>query len=750
MQRLPLAKILLVLLALCAAIPAIKQLREPDVWWMLATGEHILKNISVPKVDIFSFTHAGVEWVNVKWGFEVILALFARMGGAEFTLLLQAIANLLLLWTFLRWWRKEREGKETDPAAFGLAFMFLISVMEFRMNGRPEMVSHLFTAVYVVAILRTQKSQAIPFWLIPLQVLWANLHEAYGTGQVIITIALAAGWLQQIWLQGKISGTTFLKKWGLLWLGVMAAPALHPRGLRMIWHPYEIFRQVGANKFTTELVGFSDPAYWQKEAWMLMILAVFVTGVLIFQFRNAEGRNFQLRLRAFISRIGLVYPALIAAFFYLALTAYRNIPFFAVVAFPLLLSGLSHLLQYAAHKWKALSQIRLLGMVCALLVLFYISFASNIYYTRLDDGRDRFGLKINESMHPIGAAKFLAENPVAGPVYSDFLVANYLLWKVPGYKTYIDLRDLDIFTEAFFNRFASQSVFADSLFAELKKYDCQRAVLLRSAFDGLHRNLSQNPEWNIAYADAVAVVWEKGAQTEIMGFEPIADALPGGAAQAVTMVFNPFYRPYKWPVETEKLAVNYFYNLGMLDETLAGAKKLQSLDAAGGRAWEGRVYLNKSTRDTGALQGQYLDSAIKSINEAAALNPRHEMVFTTLAEYYLITNNLDEAQSQLLALVEIFPENIWAWSQLADIQISKALADPPNQTAFIRNQARYLQKAVDIDPSNLNLAFYLGIAYGQTGNCKGCVKYLSKNIDAVMVPENDRALARQLLKSCSQ
>ena len=61
----------------------IRELREPDLWWQLRTGEWMLENKTVTFKDVFSYTNAGVDWINVKWGYEIIIAWISKFLGPE-------------------------------------------------------------------------------------------------------------------------------------------------------------------------------------------------------------------------------------------------------------------------------------------------------------------------------------------------------------------------------------------------------------------------------------------------------------------------------------------------------------------------------------------------------------------------------------------------------------------------------------------------------------------------------------------
>ncbi|MCH8903883.1 MAG: cytochrome C biosynthesis protein, partial [Bacteroidetes bacterium] len=80
-----------ILCILVGIILCLKNLREPDIWWMLTTGDWMLENSKVIKEDVFSFTFAGTPWINVKWAFEILISLLNRLGGPEFLMTLQAL-----------------------------------------------------------------------------------------------------------------------------------------------------------------------------------------------------------------------------------------------------------------------------------------------------------------------------------------------------------------------------------------------------------------------------------------------------------------------------------------------------------------------------------------------------------------------------------------------------------------------------------------------------------------------------------
>lgn len=80
-----------------AFVFGMKQIREPDIWWQLLSGRWMLEHGQVTHTDVFSYTMAGTRWVNVKWLYEVLIAGLEKLFGPEGVMLLQAIANICIL-----------------------------------------------------------------------------------------------------------------------------------------------------------------------------------------------------------------------------------------------------------------------------------------------------------------------------------------------------------------------------------------------------------------------------------------------------------------------------------------------------------------------------------------------------------------------------------------------------------------------------------------------------------------------------
>src|ERR1044072_9756427 len=81
---------------------ASRPLTDGDFWWHLKTGEYILRNFSIPRVDFYSFTTPGKPWVAHEWLSEVIFYLVYSRAGFNTLILILPVLTVLAFWIGFR------------------------------------------------------------------------------------------------------------------------------------------------------------------------------------------------------------------------------------------------------------------------------------------------------------------------------------------------------------------------------------------------------------------------------------------------------------------------------------------------------------------------------------------------------------------------------------------------------------------------------------------------------------------------
>lgn len=566
-----LKKILYILCGLCAFVLGMKQLREPDIWWQLLSGRWMLENGAVTRTDMFSYTMSGQPWINVKWLYEILIGLLEKAGGPEVILLLQAIINVTivyLLFRTIKYFTAQR--KEPIPVfAAALSVLLFLAISEYRMAGRPEMVSHLFCTLYLYLLWRnpTMDWKKV-WWLIPLQCIWANMHEAYPVGIVIIGACAGGSFISWVLTKEKTALQQTIRA-TLLFAACILVILCNPNTVQLWKQPFEIYRQVWANKYTTELFSYKDAEYWTIEAKWHIALLVLVFGYWLVKIMAAVKAK---QTKALFTPFMVTYLLLLPLFTYLSLTANRNIPFAQIILLPSIAAAFVWLVNASGVAgmdfFKKISEKAILiGIVIG--ALFYISIVSNKYYA-FTKSPNQYGIHVAMLHNPTGAANFLKEHDVKGPAFSDYFVSSYLLWdRYPEFKSYIDLRDLDVFPVEFFDNYFSIYNNPDKFDSLDQKYNFNYVVVSTSQLIALQMKLFWGKGYNMVYVDPVAAIFLKSnatnqalnsnAQIQKIFNWPAAAEDPGWAT-ALTKLLNPFANYKEEDESTQAIYAARFYN----------------------------------------------------------------------------------------------------------------------------------------------------------------------------------------------
>src|SRR5215472_16707126 len=77
-----------------------------DTWWHLAAGRWIATHHAIPATDTLSFTVPDHPWINLQWGFDLVVYLLQRLGGIAllnvFGALLVVLTTVVLIYVISR------------------------------------------------------------------------------------------------------------------------------------------------------------------------------------------------------------------------------------------------------------------------------------------------------------------------------------------------------------------------------------------------------------------------------------------------------------------------------------------------------------------------------------------------------------------------------------------------------------------------------------------------------------------------
>jgi hypothetical protein len=294
-----------------------------DLAYHLRAGAILLDSHTLPSPDPFTFTAAGLAWLDQQWGAQAVLEAIYRAGG--WALLAVARAGLvgLIAWLVYRGCRSAGTGIRVAAwltlAGFGVGLVAL--------GMRPQLLGMgLFAAT--LAILAGRRAHPGFIWAIPVLVLvWSNVHGSFFLGPAAVAIAgledavARRPGVGRTFLVALVSaGATLVNPFGFgVWtyaLGIAADPTI--RRLITEWQPTSPLSFAGA-LFYGSIVGAA-----------LLLVAAVRRG------EDASGAGGRFLRLAWPTFVWLAVLAAIGAF------AERGVAWWSIGA-PIAVAGLFHL-----------------------------------------------------------------------------------------------------------------------------------------------------------------------------------------------------------------------------------------------------------------------------------------------------------------------------------------------------------------------------------------------------------------------
>ena len=232
---------LLITLGLLVLLTAFqKQYLDSDILWALKSGEWILSNFSVPSTDPFSYTFASQPWVDFTWGFQVLVHLFyACLGGWAGLFIFQ---SLIVAATFAFLYANLRLLTGRPYLAIILLFIAFAGAHA-RFFIRPHLFEYFFVSLTLLLYTLHERKGRMCFLylLLPVQVLWVNIHSSAILG-IFIALAYLGGQIIDELLQGgfrfRMDISSRVKRLFLPALLVPVVSLLNPYGLKLVIFPF--------------------------------------------------------------------------------------------------------------------------------------------------------------------------------------------------------------------------------------------------------------------------------------------------------------------------------------------------------------------------------------------------------------------------------------------------------------------------------------------------------------------------------
>ena len=452
-----------VLLLAWGSVAAFCPLNTNDLWLLLREAGDIVASGEIPRVEQYSAVAAGRPYIAHEWLSGLIFLGVFKIGGGQALTVFRAMTMLAIL--LLLWFSLEKRARRFVLAAPLLALATYI-ILE-RMFVRPHAFTLLFLGVWVFCMERWRRRRRLGYLvlLVPLQIIWANLHGGYIMA-VIFGATMTAGAaffvLFPSWSKDESYVWSDVRKLALLTAACMAASLINPYGLRLL----EFSLNLGvASDYIKQFVyewgsPFTD-SYWNRAYGSDVALSIFIlmwTGLAL----NVKRRPLLDVLLALLATV-------------MTAQAIRFVSFIGILGFPITVRAWLAVADAHAKslpvKRRALIETALFGLLLASTLIYGFPYEK----AKHRDVGWGFGGRM-----PHEATRFMAQQGFEGAIFNDYGDGAYLIYHLyPKIRPVMDSR-IDVYGNELSREYFSSLHDPIRFFRYLNKYNVSFILLRKS------------------------------------------------------------------------------------------------------------------------------------------------------------------------------------------------------------------------------------------------------------------------------
>ncbi len=424
---------------------------DSDIFWALASGEWILSNMAVPHTDPFSYTFAGRPWVDFTWGFQVVSHLFYTYLGGWSGLFILQLALTAVTFCVAGLNLRLLTSKRVWLAAVLLFILFTSSYM--RLFIRPHLFSYLFISIFILFLnIHERRSGGrggfawALYALLPLQVLWVNIHSSAILGVFIVGAYAAGGVIDALLFRTLLLGrekVSALKRLVAVSVLIPIVSVLNPYGVKLVLFPFA--HQGGVNADALRHIG-----EWTRISLPELLLYFLPNPINFTAFRVAF----------FVSVIAILMNwrrlrtrdiILIAGAFYMAASHVRWVSQFAFFGVPIAAANLAAYFDARresrgiGYNSNVESLFKISGFLLSILLIVCLIPMFFGY-----DARSNYGIGIRTGHFPEGNVAFMEREGIDGNIFNEYIYGGFLIFNRPGQKVFIDGRTPTVYSPSFF------------------------------------------------------------------------------------------------------------------------------------------------------------------------------------------------------------------------------------------------------------------------------------------------------------
>ena len=482
-----------------------------DLPRLIKNGEMILKGeMDVFTKNVYSYTEPNQPFANHHWLSGVVFYLLhdsVGYTGIDFFKILVFLSIFSLLFHIAL--------RKADFWVVALVSLPTVLILIGRSAARPEMFSYLFIVlfIYLLTYAKDHPESKRIYWLIPLQILWTNMHLFFGVGVMLVGGFFVERLISNF--KNLKSDTLFFKLSGVLAIVILAI-FITPYGIKGAVYSLQVNmnRDFPISSSETQSVASIAKTVPPVDNLQVTIFPYVVYILLLSFLARFYGATSLQKVKQGFKEFPIFYFLASVGTVLVGYKVVRSLPMFGLIFLPAASMNLNFLFLKIKDKLynRSAELKKILKIVTAIVFLVLLMFLT-FFARKTISPYQQIGVGL--APRSLDSIKFFKDNNLKGPIFNDTDIGSYLIGELyPEEKVFVDNRFGDAYSHDFFGNVYLPMSNDEDVWAKMsEKYKINTIFFYQydgggGARDFLYRRI-YDPTWAWVYADYNVVILVK-------------------------------------------------------------------------------------------------------------------------------------------------------------------------------------------------------------------------------------------------
>jgi hypothetical protein len=453
----------MVLLFAWGMTAAFRPVWNNDIWYLFREAGDIVASGEIPRVDQYSAVAVGRPYLAHEWLSGLIFLGIFKLGGGEALTVFRTLIMLAIL--LLLWFSLEKRARSFVLTALLLTLAAYI-ILE-RMFVRPHAFTLLFLCIWVFSLERWRRQRRLRYLiiLVPLQILWANLHGGYIIALVLGVMMTGSAALLVMfpsWSKDESYDWSDVLKLAILTVACLAASLVNPHGLRLL--EFSLTLSLASDYIKQFIYEWRSPlaaSYMSRAYGSDVALSIFILMWL--------GLVLNVKRRPLVDAVFALLATVITV------QAIRFVSFIGILGFPLTVRAWLAVADTHAKsllvKRRPLLEAALFAFILASTLVYGFPL-DKVNHRKIDWG---FGGRL-----PYETVDFMVEQGFEGVIFNDYSDGGFIQYRLaPRILPVMDSR-IDVYGSELTHEYFSSRDDPENFFQYLNKYNVSFILLMQT------------------------------------------------------------------------------------------------------------------------------------------------------------------------------------------------------------------------------------------------------------------------------